>query len=182
MDYSLTTGSLLLGTRLKKIGENLTSQVGKICKDHNVNVETRWIPVISALNEKGELSVQSLADYLGVSHPAVVQLTNQLLQKELVKTEKLIADKRVTIITITESGREKFELLKPVLNEIELSINSLLSETGYDMMDVLSKLENSLSSEKLIKNISEKIKEKQLQNVRIVPYQKKYKRILKNLI
>ena len=123
MNYSLTTGSLLLGARIKKIGENLTSRVGKICKNHEVDIETRWIPAISVLYEKGELSVQSLADNLGITHPAVVQLTNQLLQKELVKTEKLMADKRVTIISITERGREKFELLKPVLNEIESAIN-----------------------------------------------------------
>ena len=142
MKNSRIASSLLLGARLKKIGENLTSQVGKICKDHKLDIETRWIPAISLLNEKGELSVQSLADIIGITHPAVVQLTNQLLQKGFVKTEKLLADKRVTIISITEKGREKFEILKPVLNEIESSINSLLSETGYDIIDVISKLED----------------------------------------
>jgi len=169
------SGPLMLGTRLKKIGENLTSQVGKICKDYKVDVETRWIPVISALYNKGELSVQSLADYLVITHPAVVQLTNQLLEKGFIKTEKLIADKRDTIISITEKGREKFELLKPVLNEIEASINFLVSETGYDVMDVISKLEESISPDKLIKNISDKIKEKQLHEVKIISYQKKYR-------
>jgi len=181
MKNSRAAGSLLLGTRLKKIGENLTSQVGKICKDHKLDIETRWIPAISVLYEKGELSVQSLADNLGITHPAVVQLTNQLLQKGFVKTEKLTADKRVTIISITGNGREKFELLKPVLNEIESSINSLLSETGYDMMDVISKMEESISLGKLIENISEKIKEKQLGDVKIVSYQKKYKMDFKKL-
>jgi DNA-binding MarR family transcriptional regulator len=181
MKNSIVSGSLLLGARLKKIGENLTSQMGKICKDHKLDVETRWIPAISVLYEKGELSVQSLADNLGITHPAVVQLTNQLLQKGFVKTEKLLADKRVTIISITEKGREKFDLVKPVLNDIESLINSLLSETGYDIMDVLSKLEISLASEKLIENISEKIKEKQLCDVRIVPYNKKYKKEFKKL-
>ncbi len=171
----------MLGSRLKKIGENLNSQVGKICKDYKVDFETRWIPVISALYDKGELSVQSLADYLGITHPAVVQLTNQLLEKGFIKTEKLIADKRVTIISITERGREKFELLKPVLNEIEASINFLVSETGYDVMDVISKLEKIISTDKLIKNISNKIKEKQLHEVKIIAYQKKYKKDFKNL-
>ena len=181
MKNSLGASPLLFGTRLKKIGENLTSQVGKICKDNKLDVETRWIPAISVLYEKGELSVQSLADILGITHPAVVQLTNQLLQKGFVKTEKLLADKRVTIISITEKGREKFEMLKPVLNVIESSISSLLGETGYDVIDVISKLEDCLSSDELIKNISKKIKEKQLHDVRIVPYQKKYKKEFKNL-
>ncbi len=175
MTNLFASGPLMLGPRFKKIGENLTSQVGKICKDYKVDVETRWIPVISALYDKGEFSVQSLADYLVITHPAVVQLTNQLLEKGFIKTEKLIADKRVTIISITERGREKFELLKPVLNEIEASINSLVSETGYDVMDVISKLEKSISPDKLIKNISDKIKKKQLHEVKIISYQKKYK-------
>ena len=48
-------------------------------------------------------------------------------------------------------------------------------------MDVISKLEDSLASEKLKENISEKIKEKQLHNIKIVPYQKKYKRDFKRL-
>ena len=175
MTNLFASGPLMLGTRLKKIGENLTSQVGKICKDYKVDVETRWIPVISALYNKGELSVQSLADYLVITHPAVVQLTNQLLEKGFIKTEKFIADKRVTIISITERGREKFELLKPVLNEIEASINFLVSETGYDVMEVISKLEESISPDKLIKSISDKIKEKQLHEVKIISYQKKYR-------
>jgi DNA-binding MarR family transcriptional regulator/predicted GNAT family N-acyltransferase len=181
MKYPDAAGSLLLGVRLKKIGGNLISQVGSVFKDHKLDFETRWIPAISVLYEIGELSVQSLADNLGITHPAVVQLTDQLLQKGFVKTEKLLDDKRVTIICITEKGREKFESIKPVLNEIESSINSLLSETGYDMMNVISKLEDSLNSEKLIKNISEKIKEKQLNSVRIVLYQKKYKKEFKRL-
>jgi DNA-binding MarR family transcriptional regulator/ribosomal protein S18 acetylase RimI-like enzyme len=181
MNNSIKNNSFLFGSRLKKIGENITSQVGKICRDHKVDFETRWIPVISALFEKGELSVQSLADYLGITHPAVVQLTNQLLEKGFIKTEKLTADKRVKIISITEKGKEKFELLKPTLNEIESSINSLLSKTGYDVMDVISKLEDSLASEKIIKNISDKIKEKQLRDVKIVPYHKKYKKDFKKL-
>jgi DNA-binding MarR family transcriptional regulator/ribosomal protein S18 acetylase RimI-like enzyme len=175
MTNLFASGPFILGTRLKKIGENLTSQVGKICKDYKVDVETRWIPVISALYNKGELSVQSLADYLVITHPAVVQLTNQLLEKGFIKTEKFTADKRVTIISITERGREKFELLKPVLNEIEASINFLVSETGYDVMDVISKLEESIYPDKLIKNISDKIKEKQLHEVKIISYQKKYR-------
>ncbi len=181
MKNSLALGSLLLGARLKKIGKNLTSQIGKICKDHKLDVETRWIPAISALYEKRELSVQSLANHLGITHPAVVQLTNQLMQKGFVKTEKLTADKRVTIISITERGREKFELLKPLLDDIESSINSLLGETGYDIMDLILKLEETFSSEKLIENISEKIKAKQLSDVRIVPYHKKYKKDFKKL-
>ena len=175
MTNLFASGPFMLGTRLKKIGENLTSQVGKICKDYKVDVETRWIPVISALYNKGELSVQSLADYLVITHPAVVQLTNQLLEKGFIKTEKFIADKRITIISITERGREKFELLKPVLNEIEASINFLVSETGYDVMEVISKLEESISPDKLIKSISDKIKEKQLHEVKIISYQKKYR-------
>ncbi|MBT8386282.1 MAG: MarR family transcriptional regulator, partial [Ignavibacteria bacterium] len=91
MTNLLITGPLLLGSRLKKIGENLTAQVGKICKDYKVDFETKWIPAISALYEKGDLSVQSLADYLGITHPAVVQLTNQLLERGFIKTEKLLA-------------------------------------------------------------------------------------------
>lgn len=181
MKNSLINNPLLLGSHLKKIGENITSQVGKICKDHNVDVETRWIPAISILYEKRELSVQSLADYLGITHPGVVQLTNQLLQKGFIETEKLTADKRVTIISLTEKGKEKFELIKPLLDDIESSINSLLGETGYDMMDVISKLEDTLASEKLMENISEKIKEKQLGDVKIVSYQKKYKKDFKKL-
>lgn len=181
MKNSLINNPLLLGSHLKKIGENITSQVGKICKDHNVDVETRWIPAISILYEKRELSVQSLADYLGITHPGVVQLANQLLQKGFVKTEKLMADKRVTIIRITERAKEKFELIKPMLDDIESSITSILSETGYDMMDVISKLEDTLASEKLMENISEKIKEKQLGDVKIVSYQKKYKKDFKKL-
>ncbi len=181
MNNLIKNNSFLFGSRLKIIGKNITSQVGKICKDYKIDVETRWIPVISALYEKGELSVQSLADYLGISHPAVVQLTKQLMQNGFIKTEMLSADKRVTIISITEKGREKYELLKPVLNEIESSINFLLGETGYDVMDVISKLENSFASEKLIGNISDKMKEKQFREVKIVPYHKKYKNHFRKL-
>lgn len=181
MNISSVSSSLLIGARLKKLGENITSQVGKICKENKVEIETRWIPIISVLYEKGELSVQVLADKLGITHPAVVQLTNQLMEKDFIKTEKLVVDKRFTIISITEYGREKYEMLEPLLDDIESSINSLLGETGYDVFNMISKLEGSFSSDKLIKNIYEKIKEEQLYEVKIVSYQKKYKRDFKLL-
>jgi len=181
MKNSNSSSLLLLGARLKKIGDNLNSQVGIICKNYKADIETRWIPAISTLYENGDLSVQSLSDYLGITHPAVVQLSNQLKQKGFIKTEKLRPDKRVTIISMTEKGKEKFEVLKPLLADIESSISSLLGETGYDIMDVISKIENSLASGNLVINNSEKIKEKQLHNVKIVPYQKKYKKDFKKL-
>jgi len=181
MKNSNSSSPLLLGSRLKKIADNLNTQVGIICRDYKTDIESRWIPAISALYEKGDLSVQSLADYLGITHPAVVQLTNQLLQKGFIKTEKLTADKRVTIIQLTQAGREKFELIETLLDDIESSINSLLGETGYDMMDILSKLEDSLASGKLVRSNTERIKEKHLYEVKIVSYQKKYKREFKKL-
>lgn len=172
---------LLLGYRFKKIGENLNSQITNILKYYNFDFETRWIPIISILYKNNKLSVQALADQLGITHPAVVQLSNQLVQKEFIKTEKLLEDKRVTIIKITEKGKEKYESIKPILDTINSSINSLLGKTNYDVIDVVTKVENIFSSEKLAEEISEEIKDKQLHDVKIVPYQKKYKKDFKKL-
>ncbi len=173
--------ALLVGARFKKIGESLNSQIRKICKKYNIDIETRWIPLLSILYEKDGINVQYLAAKLGISHPAVVQLTNQLLKNDLIETKKLDADKRFTIINITKNGIEKFESVKQMLDDIDSVINLLLKQTNYDVYDILSKMEEIVANENLVKVLSDKEKEKQLSKIKVVSYDDKYKKEFKKL-
>jgi ribosomal protein S18 acetylase RimI-like enzyme len=82
---------------------------------------------------------------------------------------------------LTADGERIYNQIEPLMAEAENSLEHLLSETGYDIADVITKLENALSQKKCYSRVVSSVKSKQMNEVKIVPYNKKYKADFKRL-
>jgi DNA-binding MarR family transcriptional regulator/N-acetylglutamate synthase-like GNAT family acetyltransferase len=174
-------GELGLATRLKRLGERFSQGVGKIYKSRNLDFEPKWFTTMYALYKNGPMSVQSLAQSLGFTHPAIVQFVNQMKKRHLVETRQEESDKRVNLISLTQKGRETFESIRPLLTDIEEVTSEVISSTGLDMLILIDKIEESLDQKGIYERILERIKERVLKEVRVVNYEEKYKDDFKKL-
>ncbi|MFC2094446.1 GNAT family N-acetyltransferase [Bacteroidota bacterium] len=166
---------LLFGIRLKKTGEMLSSQVARILSDKKIEFEPRGIYLLIILRERAQASIKEIADLLGMTHPAIVQMVNSLNSIGLISQSKSVDDKRITLIELTKKGKEELNRIKPVLTEIELAVKIMINEIDANLRYSLAKLSEAVKSKLLLQKVNEGLKQKASQEINIVPYNRKYK-------
>ncbi len=173
-------GELGMATRLKRLGDRLSQDVARIYKSRSLDFEPRWFTTMYALYKNESMSVQTLAQSLGFTHPAIIQFVNQMKKRNLVETRPG-EDKRVNLISLTPKGRETFETIRPLLTDIEEATSEVINSTGLDMLLLLDRIEETLEKKSIYDRISERIKERELKEIRIVSFDPKYKEDFKHL-
>jgi DNA-binding MarR family transcriptional regulator/ribosomal protein S18 acetylase RimI-like enzyme len=166
---------LFFGIKLKKTGEMLSSQVAQILSDRKIEFEPRGIYLLTILKGKEQASIKEIAAILGMTHPAIVQMVNSLNNFGLIAQSKSVDDKRITLIKLTEKGKEELNRIEPVLTEIEYAVESVINEIDVNLKYSLSKLSEAVKSKLLILKVNEELKRKSIDEVNIVPYNRKYK-------
>ena len=181
MDELKQLAEIGLGSRLKRLSDRFMQETSKIYQSHKLGFEPAWFSVTSFLRKNGRASIQDISDALNVSHPAVVQVVNQMTAKELIETGKDSRDKRKRMVKLTESGEKLFDSLKPVLNDIEDSVKEIINSTGYDLLHVIDKIESALEEKSLFERTGGRIKNRMMDEIEIVRYSKKYRNYFRDL-
>ena len=76
---------------------------------------------------------------------------------------------------LTEKGKNTLKSIEPVLAEINNSINSMMNEIDPGLEYALSRLDEKIGKKALTSNVLANLKEKEIEEVRIVSFRKKYK-------
>ncbi|MEO8149190.1 MAG: bifunctional helix-turn-helix transcriptional regulator/GNAT family N-acetyltransferase [Bacteroidia bacterium] len=173
-------GTLAFATRLKRLSDLLMNDVAKLYKEHHVNFEPRWFALLYLLHEEDEVTIGKAAQSLGFSHPAIIQLVEQMQQNKLIKTVQSSEDARRRIISLADKGRKTFVSIQPLLNAIQKATEELLNNSDASFLKRLGKLEQAYHE----KNIYERVKSltaKSHNGVQILTYDKQYAKDFKRL-
>jgi len=174
-------GEIALGSRFKRLSDRFMNEVSNIYKDQKIDFEPKWFALTYYLNENESASILELADSLKFSHPAIIQLINQMGKKKFVETFKDNTDKRKTMVRLTPNGKTLFNSLQPLLSDIEDSVKEIISSTGYDVLHVIESIEKALVEKDLHARTIERSKKRMLDSVEILRYSSKYKESFKKL-
>ena len=166
---------LFFGMWLKKTGEMLSAQIARILSNKKIGYEPRGIYLLTILGGRSQASITEIAAFLGMTHPAIVQIANSLNGHGLITQNKSVDDKRITLLELTEKGKTELNKIKPVLNEIEYAVESITHEIDGNMKYSLSKLNEAVKSKLLLQKVYEGLKQKAIQEINIIPYTRKYK-------
>ncbi len=94
---------------------------GAIAQQSGINLERALHPILFALDDANSIRVTDLAAMLGVSSPTASRHITTLVRRGLVNTVANHLDSRVTLVELTDQGRE-------VLNEVRESWRQVLAE------------------------------------------------------
>lgn len=151
-------GALALGSRLRRVSEPLMYDVAKVYKDCDVNFEPRWLPVYTCLLQADSpYSIMDIAEYLGVTQPAVSQITTQMLKKGWVVVSADKQDARKRLFCLTKEARECEYALKPIWNAVRESAESLIGELEGPLLEQLAHLEARLRHTSFYDRVSQRI-------------------------
>lgn len=136
-------GALALGSRLKRLSDALMQDGGRIYEQVHPGFQSRWVAVFTYLYKKGPTSITALAKGLGVSHPGINKIANELIEVRLVAPYRDRNDKRKRVLALTSSGREKYKVLEPTFRDIRQALQAAIDEPGVEFMAQLTALEKS---------------------------------------
>ena len=122
MDVMEELGALALGSRLKRLSDSLMQDGVRIYQAAGMGFEPRWFPVFVYLYRKGPTSITELAKGLGVSHPGINKIANEMIDARLAAPYKDRNDKRKRVLALTSVGREKYQAMEPVWRDIRQAL------------------------------------------------------------
>jgi DNA-binding MarR family transcriptional regulator len=141
-------GILAISTRLQRLSELIRKDGLLVYKDHGIEFEPKWFPVIYTLHLKPLLGVVELAAEIGYTHPSTIALLKELEKEKLIKSKKDKADERKRLIQLTDKGLELIEQMKPVWQLMVKAITDL-TNTKNNLMQAIIEVEEQLKQKSM---------------------------------
>ncbi len=106
MDIVRHLGPLMLGSRLKRLGERLQADTALYLEAEGFAVQPSQYPLLAALDANGPMTVSELVAAVGVSQPGITRNLLRLVDVGFVEMSRVHRDQRHKTATLTAQGSE----------------------------------------------------------------------------
>ena len=121
----LVHGLLAFSERLMAVRQGFGQVVGLSGVEYTVLVS------IAHLVERGQVSVNAIASHLHLSGAFVTIVTNQLVQKGLIRKGRDAADRRRAVLTVTSRGQQLLGKLAPLQQQVNDALFDPLTKDQF---------------------------------------------------
>lgn len=170
MNFYSQAGKLAIGSRLRRLSESLTEDATQIYQLYNVPADPRWFPVLYVLSMQENASITEIARTIGHSHPSVSQIVKKMSSKGLVDITKSEEDTRVSVVRLSDAGKQLLPNLEKQCMDVEQAVEALLSEAQHDLWKAIEEVEFLLASKSFFTRVREVRKVRESQSVKITDY------------
>lgn len=158
-------GTLALGSRLRRLSDQLMGDVAQNYVVAGVEFKPAWFPVLHELALAGSARLGDVAARVGISHVAVNRTASELEALGLVRSRKDDQDARARVLELTDEGRQRVEQAETVWGPSREAMDDVLAESVPDFVDFIAKVEDALERRSLHKRFTDLWDE-----VEIVPF------------
>lgn len=181
MDLYSQIGKVALGSRLRRLSDRLTEDAAKIYKLYNVALDPKWFPVFYVLSQQESAAVTEIAQRIGHSHASVSQIVKEMSNRGLTTTEKHSQDARVSIVKLSDAGKQLIPHLEQQCVDVNQAVEELLLESQYDLWNAISEVEFLLTDKSFFDRVQAVRKAREQQTVEIIDYLPKFHADFKRL-
>lgn len=114
-DLLAMEGAVMLGSRLKRLAEQVQAGAHAIAIDCGLDVQPSQMGLLTTIAKHGRISVGDASNVLGISQPAVTRIAGQLVKAGLVTSATDPADKRSRALSLTPKGVTTMETARTTL-------------------------------------------------------------------
>ena len=180
-DFFKQMGSAALGSRLRRLSEQMTGQAAEMYALYRLPFEPRWFPVFYSVAEQPGQSVGDLALAIGQTHAAVSQVVKELVKQKLVSIERGEADLRRSIVTLTAKGASLWPALQQQAADVHQATEELLAEARHNLWLAIGEVEHALSRRSLASRVKAVRDQRVAADVQILDYAPRYQVDFKRL-
>jgi DNA-binding MarR family transcriptional regulator/N-acetylglutamate synthase-like GNAT family acetyltransferase len=171
MDFYSMTGKMALGSRLRRLSEQMTEQAAGIYDLYQVDLQPKWFPVFYSLSSTQEKSITDIAREIGHTHPSVSQIVREMAAKGYVIEKKGELDGRKNFVVLSPAGEKVREKMRPQLDDVTSAIEKTMKETHHDLWKAIAEWELLLEQKSLLRRVHEEKKARESSQVEIVDFQ-----------
>ena len=180
-DFYEEVGKLALGSRLRRLSENILSQAKEIYKDYGIDLEPRWFPVFYVLSQEGSLTITDIAVRINHSHASVSQMVKEMKNRGLITINKDQLDGRKSNISLSIQGKGRSDKMSQLFPDVAKAVDNLLLDTTHDVWEAINELEYTLARKSLYTRVKEVRKQREAESVEIVDYSPQHEALFKEL-
>ena len=148
-------GILAVGTRLKRLYDNMMPSGKAIYQSHGLEFEPKWFSIVYVLVEENELSVTDLANLLGLSHPTIIQTLKELEKNGWVVSRKSKSDGRIRLLQLSQMAKSKVPLLQMIWAQIRQAIEEMNRDGQVDFWEGFLEFESAMMKKSIYDRVVE---------------------------
>ncbi|MGL9724223.1 GNAT family N-acetyltransferase [Sodalis sp. (in: enterobacteria)] len=139
-----------LGSRLKRLAEQLQTDASLLAEQTGTYVTPGLFPILALLEGKSHLTVGELSRAINISQPAMTKSVAKLAEAGLVLIRKDDADKRQSLVALTDAGKTAVaqgqKVVWPLLDSL---LRELIGDVPGSFIDHIEALEHRLAEQSL---------------------------------
>lgn len=174
MSFYTQVGKVAVGSRLRRLSEALTEDAAEVYKLYAVPADPRWFPVLYILAQQESATVTEIARAIDHSHPSVSQIVKKMKSKGLVTINKSEQDARVSVVSLSDTGRQAIPSFEQQCADVAQATETLLSEAQNDLWSAIEEIEFLLDNKGLFERVKAVRKARESLSVSIVDYHPKF--------
>jgi len=175
MDYLVELGGLALGSRLRRLSERMSQEVASIYAQQNIKFDPRWFPVFHLIANRKEASIVEIARAIGITHPAVNQIAQEMLAADVIVAAADSNDKRKRILSLSRKGQKLHAELIDSWRVIRMSVSEAIDECGHDLMPALEALEEAFDRQNLLSRFKQNSATLKAKAIEILDFEPTYR-------
>src|ERR1700759_2487329 len=126
MDFYDRTGKMALGSRLRRLSEQMTEQAAAIYDLYQVDLQPKWFPVFYLLSATEEKSITDIAREIGHTHPSVSQIVREMASRGYVVEKRGEEDGRKNFVLLSPAGKQVREKMQAQLDDVTAAIEAAM--------------------------------------------------------
>lgn len=146
-------GALVIASRLRRLSDSYWQGVTTIYRDSGIDFEVKWATVFLLIARLGPISVMEVADKLGITHPAVIQIVNELVKRKLITSEKSEQDSRKRLLTLSPAGEAIIPQMQPLWDAVRAVSQEMIDGQTHNLLLALQEMEDQMAEKSFASRI-----------------------------
>ncbi|QKG56618.1 MarR family transcriptional regulator [Hymenobacter sp. BRD128] len=167
MDFIQQLGPVALGSRLRRLSEQLTGEAASIYAQYGLDFQPRWYPVFYLVAHQPGISSNEIAGQIGHTHASVSQIIKELVRHELLTMTTDPLDQRRRLLALAPRGQALLPQLQTQTEDVRRSMQALLAEANVDLWQALEIFEQQLQRQSLRHRVAATRRQREAGLVRI---------------
>ena len=157
MDFMAEMAELAMASRLRRLSDMYWQGVTATYRQSGLDFDVRWATIFVLIARQGPVAVMEIADRLGITHPAVIQVINELEKNGLITSTKSETDGRKRLLTLSDTGQAMLPKLQPLWDAFIAVNKRMLAEQEHNLLVSLQEMEVQLAQRSFFDRIQDQL-------------------------
>ena len=152
-DFIQSQGVIWVAHIMRRVASRIVDASDEVLPGYGVIVPSSMVSVVHLLHVRGPQTVMAIAAETVQSHPLIHKYVRHLKTLGLVETAGDSADRRRTVVTLTDAGQSQARMLVEVRRYFVPALDALMQEADAGIFEPLWRIEAALQSQGMAERI-----------------------------